>query len=176
MESIKLENDSGRRYQVRLEEVAGVTPQLIRTLIEIDLQTFSEPTFSQYTGAFFLRFSSAFLLRADELIIGTCVLIRSWDRPQEALILAMGIRPGWRGRGLGQRFVDWVIGRLRARGVRAVSLLLSAGNRRALKVYTEVGFAVSEELPADPLTGEAMLVLRKQLLTEPPLTELTLPR
>jgi len=174
MESFQLESDAGRQYLIRIEEVSDFRQELTRTLIEIDLQTFSESTFSHYTAAAFLRSGRVFLLRADDAVIGTCVCIRSWERPADVLLLSMGIRPGWRGRGLGQRFVEGVLGKLRLRGMRSVTLLLSKGNRRAARVYTEVGFELVDELPEDPLTGESLYVMRCKLRDEASLTELPL--
>jgi len=145
MESFRIDGDSGRAFQIVVEEVGSVTPDLVQTLIDIDLQTFAESTFSHYTAAAFLANGRVFLLRADDVIIGTCVCMRGWDRPNEAMILSMGIRPGWRGRGLGQRFVKGVMSKLRHRGLRSVSLLVGKENRRAIKVYNDVGFQVADE-------------------------------
>lgn len=172
MEIFQLESDSGRRYEIRIDEVGDFRQDLVRTLIDIDLQTFSESTFSHYTAAAFLRNGRVYLLRADDTVIGSCVCLRSWERPLDVLLLSMGIRPGWRGRGLGQHFVEGVLGKLRQRGTRSVTLLLSKGNRRAMRVYSEVGFEVVEELPEDPLTGESLLVMRVKLRDDAPLAEL----
>jgi len=147
-----------------VEEVSGMRPSLVRTLIEIDLQTFAESTFSAYTAAAFLENGRVFLLRADESIIGTCVCMRSWDRPQEATILSMGIRPGWRGHGLGQRFVSMVGKKLRARGLRSVSLLVAADNRRAIGVYQDVGFSVVGRTPTEGRAVDALVRLRMPLV------------
>jgi len=135
----------------------------VRTLIEIDLQTFAESTFSHYTAAAFLKYGHVFLLRADDGVIGTCVCMRTWDRPNETLILSMGIKPGWRGRGLGQFFIAGVVERLREQGNLAVCLLVGSGNSRALKVYKDVGFEVIDEGPEDPRTGERFVYMRMPL-------------
>lgn len=156
-------DDSGHQYAIRVEEVVELGSDLVRTLIEIDLQTFAESTFSNYTAAAFLRYGHVFLLRADEGVIGTCVCMRTWDRPNETLILSMGIKPGWRGRGLGQFFISGVIERLRLLGHLAVCLLVGSGNGRALKVYKDVGFEVIDEGPLDPRTGECFVYMRLAL-------------
>lgn len=163
MESFRIDGDESRGFRIRVDEVQEVDDALVRTLIDIDLQTFAESTFSPYTAAAFLRNGRVFLLRADEAVIGTCVCIRCWDRPNEAMILSMGIRPGWRGRGLGQRFVSGVLDKLRHRGLRSVSLLVGEENRRAVKVYRDVGFEVVGDGPADPRGGDRLLMLRMRL-------------
>ena len=73
----------------------------------------------------------------------------------EALLLSMGILPGWRGQGLGQRFVGWVLGALASEGYGSVSLLVGSDNTRALRIYREVGFDVVREGFADPMTADA---------------------
>jgi ribosomal protein S18 acetylase RimI-like enzyme len=163
MESFRIDDRTGRKFQITVAEVAEVTPELVRTLIEIDLQTFSESTFSPYTAAAFLRSGRVYLLRADALVIGTCVCMRGWERPAEAMVLSMGIRPGWRGRGLGQHFVMGVLKQLRSSNLRTASLLVKADNRRAVRVYRDVGFEVVEEAPSDPRTNERLLLMRKRL-------------
>lgn len=159
MSDFQLDTDFGHAFDLRIDELEGYDHQVAQTLIEIDLQTFTEPTFSTYTAAVFLRFGTTYLMKADDRVIGTCVCIRGWKEEGEASILAMGIRPGWRGRGLGEHFVQEVLDRLTRQGMKRVSLLVNRENRRALKVYQEVGFEVSEELPRDPHTGETWMVL-----------------
>lgn len=160
MESFQIDGIAGPRFVIAVEEVTRVDADLVHTLLEIDLQTFAESTFSPYTAAAFLQNGRVFLLRADDAVIGTCVCMRSWDRPREAMILSMGIRPGWRGRGLGQRFVTLVLDKLQARGLRSVSLLVGAENRRAIKVYEDVGFKVVGNAPSDPRSDTPLLLMR----------------
>jgi len=167
MEDFRIETDAGLTYAIAVEEIDGYRPDLVRTLVDIDLQTFSESTFSHYTAAALLQNGRVFLLTADGRTIGTCVCLRTWDRPNEVSLLSMGIRPGWRGRGLGQRFVRGVLSKLQARGLRAVTLMVSCDNRRALTLYEEVGFESTETTITDPRTGEDFLVMRAQLETRP---------
>ncbi len=173
MESFRIDGHSGRAFQILVEEVHSVTPELVQVLIDIDLQTFAESTFSHYTAAAFLTNGRVYLLRADDVVIGTCVCMRSWDRPNEATILSMGIRPGWRGRGLGQRFVSAVMGKLRAKGLRSVSLLVGKENRRAIKVYNDVGFEAASEAQIrsglsafGSLPDDALLLMRARLQSD----------
>jgi len=171
MERFQIEIDSERSYVIRVDEADGPTDELVRVLIDIDLQTFSESTFSTYTAAAFLRQGRVYLLRADESVIGTCVLIRCWDRPNEVMVLSMGIRPGWRGRGLGQRFLQGVLERLKAQGIRAVTLMVGDDDRRAIKVYEDVGFQQVQTALSDSRTGETLLMMRLQLQEDAPVAE-----
>jgi len=168
METFRIDGTAGRSFSLTIDEATEITEDLVRTLIEIDLQTFSESTFSHYTARAFLRNGRVFLLSADGRVIGTCVCMRSWERPGEAMILSMGIRPGWRGRGVGHRFVQAILSRLQAKGLRGVSLMVSLDNRRAIRVYEESGFTVDEVMERDSRTGEAFVLMRARF-TDPPL-------
>jgi ribosomal protein S18 acetylase RimI-like enzyme len=167
-----MDGASGRGFAIRVDEVSQPEPDLVRTLIEIDLQTFAESTFSSFTAAAMVEHGKVFLLRADEVVIGSAVCIRCWDRPNEATVLSMGIRPGWRGRGLGQRFIRSVMDKLRSRGLRSISLLVGIDNRRAIKVYNDVGFEPMGERVADPRTGERLVLMRAKLQDDSPVVEL----
>jgi len=186
MESFRMDGDTGRAFQIMVDEVQAVTPDLVQTLIDIDLQTFAESTFSHYTAAAFLTSGRVYLLRADDVVIGTCVCMRSFDRPNEACILSMGIRPGWRGKGLGQRFVSGVMAKLRQRGLRSVSLLVGKENRRAIRMYNDVGFQVVDESQVrsglmvgyvrNPQPGDSLLLMRARIQPESaPVIELSRP-
>jgi ribosomal protein S18 acetylase RimI-like enzyme len=175
MESFQIDNGVGRSFAINVEEAGEVTDSLVRTLIEIDLQTFSESTYSNYTARVFLSSGRVFLLKAEDTIIGTCVCTRSWERPNEALMLTMGIRPGWRGRGLGHRFFKGVATRLEQKGVRAINLLVSRDNRRALRIYQDTGFEIISEMEPDMRTGETFILMRKKLSVSSPVTELPAP-
>lgn len=174
MENFRLVTDSGTTYAIRVQEVDEVREELIKTLIEIDLQTFSESTFSHYTAAAFLRNGRVFLLQADEAVIGTCVCMRTWERPNEVNVVSMGLRPGWRGRGLGHRFLVGVMDKLRSRGLRAIHLMVSEDNPRAIRLYEESGFEQVASEIGDPRTGERFLVMRA-VLQAPALTPLPVP-
>jgi ribosomal protein S18 acetylase RimI-like enzyme len=169
METFQIDGTTGRSFELQIDEATEITEDLVRTLIEIDLQTFSESTFSHYTARAFLRSGLVLLLRADGHVIGTCACMRTWGDPSEVLILSMGLRPGWRGRGLGHAFVQGILDKLREGGAAAVSLLVSLDNRRALRLYEETGFVVTEVMERDSRTGEAFVSMRCDLDTAPKL-------
>lgn len=149
--------------EVVVLEAAEGTPDLVQTLLDIDLQTFSEPTLTTYTASVYLQQGKVFLLQVDGVTIGATVCIRSWSDPSDATLLSMGIRPGWRGVGLGQRFVQGVLDRLAAAGTRSVTLHVGRDNRRALRVYEDVGFRRVGEVKAEPWSDDTLVVLRARL-------------
>jgi ribosomal-protein-alanine N-acetyltransferase len=151
-----------RRVSVYCERADRLDPSVVTSILHIDLQTFTEATFSHHSAAALLRFGEVFLLRAEGEVIGTCVLMRTWEEPGEALLLSMGILPGWRGRGLGQFFVRQVLQALKAVGVRGVVLQLEEHNRRAVALYREVGFEGVQRIELTSASA-GVLVMRAEL-------------
>jgi len=154
-------------HAFRVAEVGLHDPDLIAKVIEIDLTTFSEPTWSRYTAGLMLRHGRTFLLMEGELIVGTCQVIRSWDRPSEAVLFSMAIRPGYRNRGVGTLFLNGVLEALRNTGARSVVLEVDPTNRPAMKVYTEkFGFRRVAELADEYGPGQHRVQMRKLLQEE----------
>lgn len=124
-------------YAFEVGEVRGHDPELIPELTELDLLTFSEPTFSRFTLGAILRFGRVFTARADGLLIGACHCMRHWDEPGEVVLFNMALRPGWRGRGLGTRFLHRIFQLLKEQGNQSVALVVGSGNLRAVSVYRD---------------------------------------
>ncbi|MCB9758827.1 MAG: GNAT family N-acetyltransferase [Alphaproteobacteria bacterium] len=169
-----LAGDTGRTYSIRTELVTQFDPALVKTVIDIDLMTFSEPTWSRTTAGLVLRYGMTWLLRADDWVIGTCHCIRSWERPHEAVLFSMAIRPGWRGRGLGTRFLQGVLDGLVGQGMRSVVLEVSANNRAGVRIYEErFGFCRLGEVEASPPGGRSAMLRMRKVLKDGPLAEIT---
>jgi len=161
---ISLASKGGRIYDVRCNEVTAPDPTLIRTITEIDLLTFSEPTFSRYTAGLLLRHGRTFLLQAEDLVIGTCQCLRSWAAPEEAVLFCMALRPGWRGQGLGRYFVTQVLQGLAASGIESVVLEVDPADRRAIHLYEEIfGFSTFAQVEDQYGRGKGKVHMRLTL-------------
>jgi ribosomal-protein-alanine N-acetyltransferase len=159
----------GEGYSLEVHEVDGADPSLTPVLTELDLLTYAEPTFSRYTLGAFMRHGRVFTITADGLVIGACHCLRDFDDPDEVVIFNMSLRPGWRGHGLGTRFLYRILERLQDRGVRSVSLLVAATNQRAIAVYrTKFGFAHVSTIDNAYNTGNEYLFMRLDLTTPLP--------
>lgn len=158
---------SSSGYQLEVHEVDVADPELIPQLVDLDLLTFAEPTFSRFTLGAILRFGRVFTVTADELTIGVCYCLRAWTDPHEVVIFNMALRPGWRGHGLGTRFLYKVLVRLKNGGARSVALAVAASNHRAIAVYrTKFGFEHVATLPNEYHTGQEYLLMRLDLTRE----------
>lgn len=160
---------SSTGYQLEVHELVAADPALIGELVDLDLLTFAEPTFSRFTLGAILRFGRVFTVTADELTIGVCYCLRAWNDPLEVVIFNMALRPGWRGHGLGTRFLYKVLLRLKSGGAHSVSLAVAASNHRAIAVYrTKFGFAHLSTLANEYNTGQEYLLMRLDLSGEIP--------
>ena len=175
MSQFEVQTQSGFNYTIRVEEVSQAPQELLQTLVEIDLQTFAESTFSRFIAASFLSHGGFFLMKAEDVVIGSCICIRRWDRSSEAMMLSMGIRPGWRGRGLGHHFVNEIADILKRQGMRALVVLVGSSNERALKLYEEAGFQKHGETMMDAHASELSLLLRRRLQDDSAVTPLQFP-
>ena len=157
----------GQVHRLRTVEVTQHDSKLIKTVVDIDLMTWSEQTFSRYTAGLMLRYGRTFLLLADEVPIGTCQCVRSWERPSEAVLFTISIRPGWRGRGLGTSFLEKVCEALATSGIRSVVLHVDASNTHGIRIYEDrFGFSVAGKLQDEYANGKDQVLLRKIL--QPP--------
>jgi len=119
----------------------------------------------ELSGAFFEAYQAAFRDRPGfpgwtqeewvEWVVGDddfrpamSLLARSGDEPvgfavcDEAWIAQIGVRPGWRGHGLGAALLAEVMRRFCAEGCDAVSLGVNVNNPTATRLYTRLGFDV----------------------------------
>lgn len=81
------------------------------------------------------------------LVLNSCVATCVGHTTQ---ICAM---PGYQGRGLGRRLMEASMQALRARGYNEVSLTVTSGNERAVKLYEKLGFAAVKKFAAGVWTA-----------------------
>ena len=73
------------------------------------------------------------LARHDDLLVGCILCCDEW-------IIQIGVRPEWRGRGIGSALVNEVLRRFQATGSDYVLLHVNVDNPRAARVYARSGF------------------------------------
>jgi ribosomal-protein-alanine N-acetyltransferase len=160
-------------YALEVQELDQHDPAMIPVLTELDLLTYSEPTFSRYTLGAMLRYGRVFTITADALVIGACHCLRSFREPSEVVIVNMALRPGWRGHGLGTRFLHGVLERLQAGGARGVVLQVAANNHRAIAVYrSRFGFSQVDIHEDEYRNGHAYLEMRLDLADPLPVLDI----
>lgn len=148
----------GHTAVVRLERALRGDTRLVDTIVDLDLQSFVEATSPRAVAEVALHHGRVFVLTIDGDPVGTALCLRDWVAADECVLASVSLLPGWRGRGLGVRFVQWVVEALAAEQVRAVMLHVSPTDRRALAMYQDAGFDAVEG-PADA----PVVVLRRPL-------------
>jgi GNAT superfamily N-acetyltransferase len=106
----------------------------------------AEPTFDRYLSGWPRPTDLGVVAEADGMPVGA-----SWMRffdatepgygflAEDIPELSIGVAPGWRGRGVGGRLLDAMIGLARARAIGAISLSVEAANP-ARRLYERRGF------------------------------------
>jgi mycothiol synthase len=85
---------------------------------------------------------------APERPIGFCrTLVTDDESRRIGEIALVGVRPEWRGRGLGRELLRWGVGHLRENGIEDLTLAVEARNERALALYERTGFVRVKEWP-----------------------------
>jgi len=154
--------DRTTQHNIFVREVTQHEPALIAQAINIDLETYSQPTLTRVSTGSMMRHGRLFLLEADGAVIGTCQCMRTWGNPSEVALVNQAIRSGWRGFGLGSWFLEQILHILRQHGFRSVVTHVDCDNRRALHLYENKFDFVSVgscELEYGP-GGEGQMMMR----------------
>jgi ribosomal protein S18 acetylase RimI-like enzyme len=112
--------------------------------------------------------ASVAIAEADGKIAGWAVgLFRQHRRWQSGRIYAVGVHQEFRGRGIGRKLTEHLLGAFRARGIERVYLEVREDNATALKLYTALGFSTIRRLPAYYGPGVDGLSCRAMFKNEP---------
>ncbi len=106
----------------------------------------AQPTLDRYVAGWPRPTDLGVMAEADGVPIGASWL-RFFDAnepgygflAEDIPEFAIGVAPGWRGRGVGGGLIDALIGRARARAIGAISLSVDAANP-ARRLYERCGF------------------------------------
>ncbi len=79
----------------------------------------------------------------DGRLVGIGMLCRRGER---GFVLDFGITPPYRGQGLGHQLFAALVERMRAAGLREVSLMVNAENVAAIRIYLQAGFQQMREM------------------------------
>ncbi len=78
-----------------------------------------------------------------------------FELPPSGWVVTIGVRPGHRGRHVGQRLVTQVVERLAAHGVSAVRTMVGWDNPELLSFFGSLGFDCGPQLPLEKRLGVA---------------------
>lgn len=135
----------GEEITISVERAHKRDPRLLQQLLDLDLHTFTEPSYTKTLLPALLQFGQAFLLKHGDTLIGASLCIRDYANPHGVVIVSMGLLPGWRGQGLARYFVEQIVSLLMAEGFEELSLQVGQDNRRAIRLYEALGFTVRSQ-------------------------------
>jgi ribosomal-protein-alanine N-acetyltransferase len=147
----------------------------LAAIVAIERASFSDPwsrgMFATHLG---LRGDDVFLAaELDGELLGYAVSRTVGD---EAELLNIAVAPSHRGRGVGRRLLDSIIGAARATGAQQMWLEVRASNDGARKLYESRGFvAISVRKGYYHAPREDAVVLRADLLSAPRIDSVTVP-
>lgn len=87
--------------------------------------------------------SNTYLLRKQGELIGFCQ--NQFVSPEKCHVILLGIRPEYRGQGLGRNLLMHSLSQARAKGADEVMLAVDFDNEAALALYSHVGFQVVKQ-------------------------------
>jgi ribosomal-protein-alanine N-acetyltransferase len=156
-----IRGDRSTEHELFVREVTEHEPALVTAAVNIDLNTFSEPTLTRVSTGSMMRHGRLFLLEADGVVIGTCQCMRTWANPSEVALVNQAIRSGWRGFGLGSWFLEQVLQILRQHRFRSVVVHVECDNPRARHLYEDkFDFVPAGECELEYGPGEGLMMMR----------------
>jgi ribosomal protein S18 acetylase RimI-like enzyme len=132
---------------VREEHIEGFHAALDAVSRERDYLAFLEAPPIEEVRAFVARnIARGYpqLVALDEgRVVGWCDVL-PMDRPimRHCGVLAMGLLPAYRGRGIGEQLMRQALSAARELGLSRIELSVRADNTRAARLYAKLGFAV----------------------------------
>ncbi|NMB11626.1 MAG: GNAT family N-acetyltransferase [Firmicutes bacterium] len=151
---------------IRIEEVDKVEPDLLQALIEIDQEAFGKGGMNEWFLPPFIRRGRVYVLWVEgkKQPVGVAECMITWGQPQCAYLFGIAIREGWRGQGLGTRFLREICRRLQGMGFLILDLTVSPDNVPALRVYRDkLGFKTIAFHREEYGQGEDRLLMRLDL-------------
>ena len=107
----------------------------------VDNPDTSIPTFEDWKAAKINSNStSTWIYRKDNQIVGFINILAS-NQTKTAEIRTVGVLPEWRGEGIGQKLIVFVLNYLNQLGFKKCQLTVAVKNKKALHLYEKLGFA-----------------------------------
>jgi len=130
----------------KLKEVAvPLNQEELEFLVKLEEEAFGRGGLSYFEIPAFALFGRIYYLYHQEEIVGHAIITRYFDR-EAAFLYSFAIRPFYRNKGLGKKFLQLLLDRLK-NNFASIYLTVDPKNEPALKMYREAGFHVVELVP-----------------------------
>lgn len=132
--------------QVSFKVLENIDSGLLRILKKLEIENLgTDAALNDWQIPVLIKYGKfAVAMNAEEEIIGVCQALRSWSCPDVAFIHSFYIVERCRRRGAGKKFLEFIIGLLRAEKFISVELTVDPRNLQALNLYKNSGFIIRE--------------------------------
>lgn len=147
-------------------KIASFQPSDLLAVASADLECFGPK--EAYPQAFFRQahdmFGDLFYIaqKRDNQIAGYLVATIN-PKTNQAWIVVIGVRPGYRRQGAARQLIEHLIVELVKRGVSSITLTVSPGNASAAQLYEKLGFSKQAVIDSYFGPGESRAVFKKKI-------------
>ena len=139
-------------------KVRGFKPGDMDTILDIENRCFPDPYPLSLLNRLYANNPDSFLVaEVDGKIVGYLIGVLRWGATGH--IMAVGVYPEYRRRGVGTALVVHMLDVLRMKGARNVRLEARKSNITAQQFYQKLGFELGEEIPYYYEDGEAAILM-----------------
>lgn len=134
----------------------------LREILEIEYRCFPDPYPISLLYRLMMAYRDTFLVaEVEERIIGYIIGALRWGNTGH--ILAIGVDPEHRRKGVGSALMAEAMGRLKIKGARLIRLEVRKSNTSAQEFYLALGFRRMEEIPCYYEDGETAIAMEMEL-------------
>jgi len=142
--------------------VRGAKPYDMSTVLDIEKFCFPDPYPMSLLSRLYITNPEGFLVaEVDRKVVGYLIGTLRWGGSGH--IMAIGVYPEYRKRGVGTALMVQILDILRMRSARSARLEVRKSNDAAQLFYQKLGFKLGEEISHYYEDGEAAIVMSREL-------------
>jgi len=142
--------------------VRSAKPYDMSTVLDIEKFCFPDPYPMSLLSRLYINNPEGFLVaEVDGKVVGYLIGTLRWGASGH--IMAIGVYPEYRKRGVGTALMVQILDILHMRGARNVRLEVRKSNDAAQLFYQKLGFRLGEKIPHYYEDGEAAIVMLREL-------------
>ncbi|MEW6425324.1 MAG: GNAT family N-acetyltransferase [Bacillota bacterium] len=136
----------------------------IEQICRLEQASFGEGGLNRWHLMPLVRHGRVYGYYENNTLIGCMQFLLDWENREKAYLYGFSMADGYRGRGLGTKFLKSSLAELAREGIKKVELTVAPDNQAARKVYEEkLGFQIIKHRIDEYGPGETRLVLELDL-------------
>jgi ribosomal-protein-alanine N-acetyltransferase len=142
--------------------VRNAKPYDMNTVLDIEKFCFPDPYPMSLLSRLYFTHPEGFLVaEVDGKVVGYLIGTLRWGASGH--VMAIGVYPEYRKRGVGTALMVQILDILRMSGARSARLEVRKSNNAAQLFYQKLGFKLGEEIPHYYEDGETAIVMSREL-------------